>query len=181
MVGAKQYCRIVTIVNAFRYLFTENTLVSGFFQVEMSCKWVFCISFFANTLVSQSAGSLNANAQDGQMMMMMMMIHSNGNMRKLSWTENTASRSRDPCGSRWWNYPAAVWWAANESHLSSGRLWSRADRSWWGFVWKTWAGCDRTSFKCYMLHCINQQNSLWTQPGISTSTRVDDAAATARK
>lgn len=42
----------------------------------MSCKWVFCVSVFARVL--QSAGSLDANASDGQMRMMRMMIHSTG-------------------------------------------------------------------------------------------------------
>lgn len=128
MVGAEQYCRIITILNAYRYLLPNIHLPPASFRSKCPLNESFVSVFFANTRVPQSAGCQRTGRTDDEDDDDSLY----GNMRKLSWTEQAASRSRNPCGSRWWNYPTAVWWAANESHLSPGRLWSRADRSWWG-------------------------------------------------
>lgn len=149
---------------------TENTPASGFFQVEMSCKWVFCISFL------QTHGSHSA-------LVAWMPTHRTDGWWFTLWEyeEVALNRSSGFAFTKPLRFPMVK--LSNGCLMSSKRkpplAGSPLKSSWQklvGFVWKTWAGCDRTWFKCYMLHCIYQRSSLWTQPGISTSTRVDDAA-----
>lgn len=132
--------------------------------------------FPASTRVSESAGSLNqSGCQSSGRKDDVGDDSLDGNMRKLPWTFAFTKALLFPMVK-----------LASGCLMSSKRkpplLGSPLKSSWQklvGFVWKAWAGCDRTSFKCYMQHCIHRRSSLWTQPGISTSTRVDDAAAAA--